>query len=473
MIVAAVGNGRRGGCQLQGCGLEGALTDADDDRLPGKPHLLVAPAFPFPGRAYALALADQIDARLFAEAELLQVLLQLVDADFMGKLVEEHVAGLGDGGVHVHGAMPPLLPVAVLVIVAGKLEITGTVFLFLEIQKAQLQAGQAHEGLDGGAGRIGSLHGAVVQGFVWIVPQGLVGLRADAFNEGIGVVAWFAGQSQHAAVPGIDGHHGAVHVAQGVQSHLLQGCIHMQAQAAARAWRCFLEHAHGLAQGIDFHFLHAHLAVQGVFVGAFHPGLADVGGAGVVGSVDGFQVFQADAAHVAHHVGHDLLHGVGARQTGLDGNAGKLVAIDREQGGFFLGDVQLDGDALEVAFLPPQPVKALPVLFTDAQEHVQVIQCLVDVGHQLGNDLQVEGRAVQGQGAVLAVVDQSPRRRQGNQLDPVVLGQGGEMLVIYDLQVDHAPHDAAKQDDHEQAGNDGPAGEQAAFLLVVLEFQVS
>ena len=47
------------------------------------------------------------------------------------------------------------------------------------------------------------------------------------------------------------------------------------------------------------------------------------------------------------------------------------------------------------------------------------------------------------------------------------------MLMVDDLQVDHTPHDAAEQNDHEQAGGNGPVGEQAAFLRVVLEFQVT
>ena len=96
-IEAVIREHGHGPGQLQRRGLDITLTDARNDGFTGEPPRL--PLFPLPlltGKQAGL-FPDEVDSGPFAESEFFHVLLQSVDADTVGQVVEKDIAGLGDG----------------------------------------------------------------------------------------------------------------------------------------------------------------------------------------------------------------------------------------------------------------------------------------------------------------------------------------------------------------------------------------
>jgi len=139
-----------------------------------------------------------------------------------GQVVEVHVAGLGDGLVHVDGAMPPLLPVAVFVLDAWQPVVAGAKRPMAEIGHAVFQARQPIKRLDGGTGRVQATQGTVVQGLAFRILQGFVILGGNTGDEGVGVVTGLADEHQYAAGFDVDGNGGTIVFSQGLVRDFLQ-----------------------------------------------------------------------------------------------------------------------------------------------------------------------------------------------------------------------------------------------------------
>ena len=61
---------------------------------------------------------------------------------------------------------------------------------------AGFQSGQRHEGLVGGAGRVGAAQCAIEQRFIGRLVQGLPALAVNAFDKQVGVKGGFADKGQ-------------------------------------------------------------------------------------------------------------------------------------------------------------------------------------------------------------------------------------------------------------------------------------
>ncbi len=273
--------------------------------------------------------------------------------------------------------MAVLLPVPVAVAAAGQGEIAGIGNGVAGPAHAQFQAGQAHERLDGGAGRIDAAQGPVDQGAVEGVVEFPPGGRIDAVDEQIGVEAGLGDQGEHAAVARIQGHQGAPVVAEHLLRHLLQPGVQVQVQVVPGHRRAAGQQAHGPAAGIGLHLLDAGVAVQPGFVAGLDAQLADVVGALVVGGHAGFGqallVLLADAADVADHVGETGAEGILAELARLHLHPGEAVAVHREAGGLLLGEHVADGDALEVLALRQQLPEAFAVASLDDDDFGQPV----------------------------------------------------------------------------------------------------
>ena len=223
------------------------------------------------------------------------------------------------------------------------------------------------------------------------------------------------------------------------------------------------------ASGVDLDLLEADHAVQGRFVGLFHAVLADVAGPGVVRDIDLLQIPLTDAANVTQHVGGLHVVRVMAKQLCLDVDAGETVAVNGELGGFILAQIDPDRDAVETALALSQLPEALEVFLVDLDHLAQFRDGGIEIVDLLRGNLEAVGRAVLCQQHPLAVVDEPTCRRQRQHLYPVFARQRGEVLMIDDLKLYHAPGKRKHRGHHQQAGDDGAGQEGLAFADGVLD----
>ncbi len=93
-----------------------------------------------------------------------------------------------------------------------------------------------------------------------------------------------------------------------------------------------------------------------------------------------------------------------------------------------------------------------------------------EIIYLLRDDFHAEDRSVLSQQHAVTIINQPPGWWQGDQLDPVVLRLGGEMLMTDDLQVSHAANQQTDEQKHQQSGYDCPAVIAAVFPTIVFEF---
>ena len=168
--------------------------------------------------------------------------------------------------------------------------------LLLPIHHPMGQARQAEYRLDGGAGGVLAVDGAVHEGLVPGTQQGAVVLGVDAGDKDVRVVARLADQGEHAARVRVDGNHRAAPVAQGLIGDRLQVDVQVQPQIPANDGGVDVQGAAHPSKGVGLHPLSADLAMQRVFIEALNAALADEVGTAVAGAVHGVQVLLGDAA---------------------------------------------------------------------------------------------------------------------------------------------------------------------------------
>jgi len=148
--------------------------------------------------------------------------------------------------------------------------------------------------------------------------------------------------------------------------------------------------------------------------------------------------------------------------------AGKAVAIPRKACDFFFVQTMPQRHALKAASLLEQAAESLHVFRCDLDELAELAQQRIHVLDVFGNHLQGESGRILRERHAVAVVDQATGRRQCDDLDPVVLGQGAEVLVLHYLQLDHAQHQQSREQQNPEAGRDHPSSDDAGLCRDVL-----
>ena len=127
--------------------------------------------------------------------------------------------------------------------------------------------------------------------------------------------------------------------------------------------------------------------------------------------------------------------------------------------------------AFEAALLAEHGAKPLLVGLGYLQEVAQVRDQRVHVAHGFRDHFEAEGRRVLGQNSPVAVEDEAPRRSHRHDLDAIVLGQGLEVLVLHDLELEHAHHQRRQQGNDQHARHHRARAKQLRLLGHVFEGQ--
>jgi len=271
----------------------------------------------------------------------------------------------------------------------------------------------------------------------------------------------------------VDGDQRAAAGAEQLVGDILQVDVQRQLQRVAVYRRGAAQRAHRAAGGVGLDLLEAVLAVQLVLVHRFQPQLADVGGAAVVGGLllggEALFLARADAADVAEHVAGQLLVRVVAVQPRLDLDAGEAPQVGRNPGGLGIVHLQPQRYRLEVLRFRQEFLEAFQVARRDRHHLAQRLDGGVEVVDLVRCQLQGVGRVVARQLDAVAVYDQATVGLYRYQRDAVVLGEGGEVLVLEHLQPDEAGHQQQQHQHHEQVGDQQPPVQLALFGVRVLQ----
>ena len=338
---------------------------------------------------------------------------------------------------------------------------------------AQFQRRQGHEGLVGGARRVGAAQRPVEQGLFNRLVERPPAFNVNALDKEVGVKGGFTDKSQHLAGAGVQCHQCAAAVAKHVLDELLQLDVYGQLDRVARGGRAAGQAPHRAATGRGFHLFHAGGAVQLLFVTLLHAELANV----VCASVIAFFVFVLDAgfflgidaAYVTHHMAGQIAKGVVAKQPGLDVHARKAKTLRGKAGHLLVAELGAYGQRLKALEFLAQALEAAPVARVDLHHLAQAVYGGFQVGHLGGRDLQRVSRIIGGQHHAVAVGDEASVGHHGHDGRAVVLGLLVKVRVPDDLQVDQARQQQAKAQQHHQAGHQHPAAKARQFGLDVAQ----
>ena len=196
---ALVGNQCSGLRQLQRRDLHVALANPQNHRFAGEPCLATGAALPFAGGHQARGLFKHVQRDLLSQPEHRHVVVHAVDAQLGCQVIKIGVVGAHDCRVQVHPAITAVVPVAVLVVDVGQLEIAGVEHPGRGRDDAAVEPGNRHFRLDGRARRIQATQGPVEQRLVDGIAQGRVVSGADTGHEQVRIEAGFADHRQHFA----------------------------------------------------------------------------------------------------------------------------------------------------------------------------------------------------------------------------------------------------------------------------------
>ncbi len=332
-----------------------ALPDAHRNRIALIPAFFMHLELPFAARQQAAVLFVKIDAGGFSVAELTEHAVDTVDAHHKRHLIEEGVGGLLNRFGDVQHAVTAFFPVAIAAVGARQRPGRRAKEVSLRGDYAGQQRRHRHIGLHRRRGRIEPLGNAVDQRQIFVLQQRLIGLIADAFYEGIGIVAGAGDHRQHRAVVGILHQHRRALPGQQALHILLQMQIESQRNIFARHRRHLFQHAHNAAVVIHLYFPIARLAVQQRLVIALDTLLADIVVGGVVlGDARGAEtliVAIVDFRDVADNVRQVGAVGIFAILIGIDADAGEAVLVHREARHLFLGQLLFQHERLVAAAL--------------------------------------------------------------------------------------------------------------------------
>ncbi|CAJ0798424.1 hypothetical protein LMG18090_03708 [Ralstonia mannitolilytica] len=488
---AVVGQRRHRVRQLQDREAVVALADAQRDRFTVVPLLLLGAlvrfALPFGGRQDAGALAFDVDPGDLPEAQRLHEIVDRVDAHVVGELVVVRIARHHDGAEHVDPAVAARRIVAERVVAERERARVGHAPLWRAL--AELQRGQCHEGLVGGAWRIGAAQRAVQQRLVGRVVELVPGCRVDALDEEVRVERRLRDEGQDVARLRLDRHQRAAAVAEELLRQPLQVDVERQDQVVARRCLRGRQRADRPPARAHLHFFVAGQAVQLRLVALLDADLADVFGAavvvrvlarvvrhaglavGIAHVVDALQVALGDPADVADHVRGGLAQRVLAEQPRVHVHARKAEALRRETRDLLVGELAADRQAFKAAGVFHQPLEAAAVARLDVDHLRELVDRVVQRVLQLGRrDLERVGGIVARQHHAVAVHDDAAVGLDGRDGDAVVFGLGRVLLVLDLLQPEEAREQQPEADQHEQRGRRQPQAEARQLLFDVADF---
>ena len=176
-----------------------------------------------------------------------------------------------------------------------------------------------------------------------------------------------------------------------------------------------------------------------------------------------------DAADVAQQMAARLAQRVVAEQPCLDVHAGEAEALRGEARHLVVGQLGADRQRFEALALFHQPLEPLAVARLDVDHLAETVDQRIEVGDLRRRDLQRVGRVVVGQHDAIAVDDQAAIGHDGHHCDAVVLGLGGKLLVLDDLQVHQPCAEQAEAHEHERGRGQQPRVEARQLLLDVAD----
>ena len=355
VLHPAVGQRGHGVRQLQHREVVVALADAQRDGFAGVPLLLLRPlvgiALPFLTGQHAPHLALEVDARDLPEAQGLHEVVHGVHPHLVGQGVVVGVARLDDAAPHVDRTQP-VVTVTAEAVVAEHPE-ARVVDDGRGLAGTRLQGRQCHEGLVGGAGRVGAAQRTVEQRLVDRLVQCLPVLDVDALDKEIGVEGGLGDKGQHLAIARVDGHQGATALAEHRLDQVLQLDVDGQHHRVARRGGLVGQRPHRAPPGRGLDPLEAGDAMQLTFIALLGPQLADVFGTPVVGLlligpvVHDLLFPLVDATDVADHMAGRLTVGILPKEAGPDVHAGKPVALHGKAGHLFVREAGAQGQRIK------------------------------------------------------------------------------------------------------------------------------
>ena len=156
-------------------------------------------------------------------------------------------------------------------------------------------------------------------------------------------------------------------------------------------------------------------------------------GRGVIGLFDGGKIGFADATDIADHMSKVLAERIMTREPRLDDETRKAEAIDRESREFLRRQIAFQGHTFEASRELELLLELLDLVVGQIQHAAQLMQSGVHIGDVFGHHGQRKRRTILGQQGTVATVDQATRRWQRQNLQPIVMRQGGEVIVGNDL----------------------------------------
>ena len=462
VFQAVIGQNSGGLRQLQHGEVVVTLANTERNGFAGVPFFqfraFVGVALPFLAGQHTTHFAVDIDAGDLPKAQRLHEVVHRVDAELVGQRVVVHIARFDDAAVHVHRAQTAVAVAAKGV--AAKGPRAGVVDGDGGRALATLQSGHRHEGLVGGAGRVGAAQGAVEQRLVDRLAELFPALRVDPFDKQIGVERGLADKSQHLARFRVQRHDRAAPVAKHLFNHLLQLDVDGQNDGVTGCGGAAGQFAHGTPCRRGFKIFNAGDAMQAFLKTLLNAELADVIRAPVIAFV--FRFLQAlfvglvDPADVADHVAGDFAKRVVAIQPRLDVHPRKSKTLGGKDGDFGIGQTGAYRQGLQALGFLQQFFQAFFIARMHRDDFRELFNDPVQIAGLGGRDLQGVGRVVGGQHDAIAVQDQTPVRHDGNGGDPVVIGLLKQVVMAENLQVDQPGDEQQKGKQHQQTRDHNP-----------------
>ena len=362
-----------------------------------------------------------------------QVPVHPVDPQCERELVEVHVAGLDDGVVQPDPAVSLLLPVTVPVLAAGQRKPAGAPGFPPCVADPAFKPREPHERLDGRPGRILSIDRPIEERAVGGALQSTIGFGIDSTGEQVGIDSRAARHREHRTGHGVEGDDRPVLITEGRLGRALQSRVHGQVQVPAGNRIVTFQHPEDSSLGIGLDPLVSGLAVQPVFEGRLDTRLADVGRPSIIGLVDTIEIVLVDAADIADEMAAERSERVAPGQARNDVDSGESVPVDCEPGNLTIFQTQTERDLLEMALAGERDEERLFVLIANLDDLAQIRDQGVDVLDHLGHDLEAVGGQVLRQDLAAAIEDEPSRRRNRDDLHPIVFGQRSEVLKLDDL----------------------------------------
>ena len=450
-IQTLVGQNRSGTGHLQWRGGHETLTDPGNDRVTGNPFRLAIFALPFLRGIKPGLLACDIESGYVAQTKSpVHEVMQTLNAKTVCQAVEVHIAGLDDGQAHVGGAMTGVRPVAIFVGGTRQTEIARTGDATCRRQIEELKSRQRLEGFDCRARRVGAASRPIIKGSGFIVLQRRVFFRADTLDERVGIVAGLAGQGEDFTIPRVDGHHRTMILTQGVHGGFLQADIQRQVQIGSvdGLGRSQLPDHPPLDVGLIF--LMTGLAMKHRLIAFFQPIFAHEEGTSVLSRVQAGQLLVVDASNVADHMGRQIAVGIISHHAGSNFGTHQPGQPDRNPGNLLLSQAQTNRYTLEPFAFCLERLKLFQIGFRQVQHGLQLAEQAGKVLDQFGSHIKAVGDKIIRQHLAISIENHAAIRRNRRNLDLVLAGQAGVLVVSCDLKVNQPKHQCCDSQQHRQ-----------------------